>query len=788
MSVTICPSCLTRQFENGTCTSCGFNSAEYKPGKTALPLACVVGSYRVGVLKSSSRQSQIYAAVHTETSAPVILEEFFPANMVGRVQNTTEVVLAEKDEAVEERYEWAVDLIEKSTQKRPMERKEVFRANNTIYSVFDPVANVKVAVQCEVLADNPWYFRDQDGKPMMSINALSIPPMPQDRPYDEERYQRKSPVTQAVEIPDVTTTNQLITESVKQQKQKKHKKTVLFAGIAAALVIAAGVTGIILGNRSNPDNTAPVVTATPEPVVSTDPNGDTGTDNTESEPKTGTGEEGTLIVNPGESNTTEIVTTEEKEGAPNPSEGENNNEQDPGNTAGTESDQEGNDQTGGDTESSDPTTNIGIVDNTLVSNTSGTKNTGKDGSTVSDEQNDQNVTEENNGGPEEDNPSAAALHEEGILLGTEFTDLLEVRRADQDKPLQASRLSGRYGEYVDGIRRVNSALVTFDDNPVKMLIVTFKDTNEKYIAYDYENGENPQIYVFVTYTDKDNKQWYCRLPIAEYKIRPGGTEKFGWKTTAKVCFAMWKDVGEEYHQGDVVALADDEGTNAGGKIAELNRLFVNPETQYSLVEENQTLYLCVGSYERFPLEIIERKIPMISEPSDEPGEPETQQSEPETQQGEPETQQVAPETQQGEPEKPQETPPQGMLGDNNDGSSVIIVGDSTGANNGSGDPGAQQGNSGTALSAFRDKTPVFSTVGTSAILTVSTTDQVTLVEIKIGDTTYKLASSSSMNNKFIWKWTKNIALSELEKGKSYTVTYTLKNGTKQTETVKWNGQ
>ena len=125
------------------------------------------------------------------------------------------------------------------------------------------------------------------------------------------------------------------------------------------------------------DGTAPQVFVFVTFTDSKDPNGDTGTDNTESEPKTGTGEEGTLIVNPGESNTTEIVTTEEKEGAPNPSEGENNNEQDPGNTAGTESGKEENDQTGGDTESSDPATNIGIVDNTLVSNTSGTKNTGK---------------------------------------------------------------------------------------------------------------------------------------------------------------------------------------------------------------------------------------------------------------------------------------------------------------------------------------------------------------------------------------------------------------------------
>lgn len=241
MSATICPSCLSKSFEAGRCGKCGFTAAEYKPPRTALPLGTVVGSYRIGLMKSNSRQSQVYTAVHTETSAPVIIEEFFPAAMVGRVQGKTEVSLVKEDEDSLQRFQQGCLLLEASAQKRPLKRLESFRANNTVYSVFEPAGTVSVAAQCEMMADNPYYFRDQNGMPMMSINLLTIPPMPKQREYNPEQYKKQAPITQPAEDEDFA--GRLITENAAERKRKK--LLVILAGIAAVLVIGVAVLFIL---------------------------------------------------------------------------------------------------------------------------------------------------------------------------------------------------------------------------------------------------------------------------------------------------------------------------------------------------------------------------------------------------------------------------------------------------------------------------------------------------------------------------------------------------------------
>ena len=178
MSNNICPSCFSRQFDTGRCGNCGFTAAEYKPERTALPLGSIVGAYRIGLMKFNSRQSQVYTAAHNETSAPVIIEEFFPAKVAGRAQNSNEVSLASDNPETVQRFQQACLLIEASSQKRPLKRIETFRANNTVYSVFEPVGTVSVSAQCEMMSDNPYYFRDQNGMPTMTINTLPIPGMP----------------------------------------------------------------------------------------------------------------------------------------------------------------------------------------------------------------------------------------------------------------------------------------------------------------------------------------------------------------------------------------------------------------------------------------------------------------------------------------------------------------------------------------------------------------------------------------------------------------------------------
>ena len=146
MSAQTCPSCLSPKYEGGRCAQCGFTAAEYTAPRTALPVGSAVGAYRLGVMKTSSRQSQIYTGVHTETSAPVIIEEFFPARVAARTPGNPAVAVNPKDETAAERFQQACLLLEASDQKRPLERAETLRENDTVYSVFKPKAGVPLAV------------------------------------------------------------------------------------------------------------------------------------------------------------------------------------------------------------------------------------------------------------------------------------------------------------------------------------------------------------------------------------------------------------------------------------------------------------------------------------------------------------------------------------------------------------------------------------------------------------------------------------------------------------------
>ena len=161
MSAQICPACLTLKYDQGCCAGCGFNRAEYKAPGTALPLDSVVGKVRIGVIKTASRQSQIYTGVYTETSAPVIVEEFFPSRAAGRNPGSPEVVLASQDAEFVQRFQQGCLLMEATEQKRPLTRREVIRANNTVYGIFEPKAGVSLAAQCESLADYPVYFLEK---------------------------------------------------------------------------------------------------------------------------------------------------------------------------------------------------------------------------------------------------------------------------------------------------------------------------------------------------------------------------------------------------------------------------------------------------------------------------------------------------------------------------------------------------------------------------------------------------------------------------------------------------
>lgn len=275
MSTQICPSCLSQKFDHGRCMNCGFSRAEYRPAPTALPLDTMIGKYRIGVMKATSRQSQIYTGIDVASSAPVLIEEFFPAKMVGRMTDGLRVLPAQSDPQSQQRFQQACRMIEMSTQNRPLRKAAVIRANNTIYNVFEPMMNVPADAQCEALADNPVYFRGPDDKPLMTINMLPIPPMPRERAYDPTGTAAK----------DVLVRTQMDTSTVKEQadlkpiKLKKKSKLPIILSAAGVAVIALVCVLVILLTKKTPDSnpTIAVVTTTPaDHTVSNDASNELG--------------------------------------------------------------------------------------------------------------------------------------------------------------------------------------------------------------------------------------------------------------------------------------------------------------------------------------------------------------------------------------------------------------------------------------------------------------------------------------------------------------------------------
>ena len=248
MSAQTCPSCLSPAFEGGRCSHCGFNGAEYTAPRTALPLGAVVGKYRIGVMKTSSRQSQIYTGVHTETSTPVIVEEFFPNRAVGRNPGKAEVLPATDDADALQRIQQACLLIEASAQKRPLERVETLRANNTVYSIFKPASGATLSVQCEALADNPVLFRDSNGMPQMTINTLEIPPMPEERPYNPEQGRKVETVS-----PETVEAGGFDQTPVSEMVMRENRKKLTGWIIAAAAVLVIGLCAAFLTSGPGQD-------------------------------------------------------------------------------------------------------------------------------------------------------------------------------------------------------------------------------------------------------------------------------------------------------------------------------------------------------------------------------------------------------------------------------------------------------------------------------------------------------------------------------------------------------
>lgn len=229
MAMRYCPGCMKFLPETDKCFFCGYSSKESTPAKTALPPETELNGYLFGAMLASNRQAQFYCALDKASETPVIIEEFFPYMAAGRRPDSSEVVNVLEKEAFEE----ARALFLASTAERKLKLLTAFEANNTAYRVYALSALTPPSAQCEEMVQEPVFFRDATGQPLMTINSLAIPPMP------AQRGHRKNP----------------------------HARSLgrVIAIILAVLLLAAGTAAALFMTGVLPG--VPALFATPEPTV-----------------------------------------------------------------------------------------------------------------------------------------------------------------------------------------------------------------------------------------------------------------------------------------------------------------------------------------------------------------------------------------------------------------------------------------------------------------------------------------------------------------------------------------
>lgn len=231
-----CPECMTAVQKQKTCPQCGFDlSNTFQKVNDAMPMGTVINNqYELGSAMNRSRQSIVYAAWDQKNQRPALIEEFFPTISSQREQDR--VV---PKQAYAENFRRAVSYIEKLPQpgNRPLPCYDSFRVGGTVVRVYGPVKmNLSLAAQAEELLDAPILFFDQSNRPLMTINALPIPPLP---PVREPR-------------------------AVVSAKAGKNKHMILLAIIAVLAALVVGAIAYFGFIRKKPD-----IETTPEPTATT---------------------------------------------------------------------------------------------------------------------------------------------------------------------------------------------------------------------------------------------------------------------------------------------------------------------------------------------------------------------------------------------------------------------------------------------------------------------------------------------------------------------------------------
>jgi len=174
-----CPFCMCDSLNNGICRVCGYPESK-QLNRMCLPIGTVLQNrYELGGALQAGFQSIAYVAYDRNAGATVLVSEFFPKNLAGRGGLD---VFINRNHAL---FAQACGMYIAAPAPEGFRLTAAFEENNTGYRVFALPGGAEQALQlADQLLDHPVYFRGSDGRPMMSVNALEIPPLPPERPYN----------------------------------------------------------------------------------------------------------------------------------------------------------------------------------------------------------------------------------------------------------------------------------------------------------------------------------------------------------------------------------------------------------------------------------------------------------------------------------------------------------------------------------------------------------------------------------------------------------------------------
>jgi len=173
-----CPRCMSGRMDESGCPDCGYQPDGAEIGGVLPEGLLLRERYRLGIPVFRNRQALFYAAWDEIGNRPVVAEEFFPQKAC--VRQNRNAVPTEEDR---ERFEQAVRLFRDAPQRtegRPAPCADAFADHGTAVRIY-PSAPGRLQEDAAGLAEAPILFRDGQGRPLMTISALRIPPFPDPR-------------------------------------------------------------------------------------------------------------------------------------------------------------------------------------------------------------------------------------------------------------------------------------------------------------------------------------------------------------------------------------------------------------------------------------------------------------------------------------------------------------------------------------------------------------------------------------------------------------------------------